>query len=58
MEGKVFDPSVWLFALLSGNRKPTLGLQLFTIAASAFNGIELVNMIRKGKFTPGVSVCQ
>lgn len=34
------------------------GFKSFTAAASAQAGIELVNMIRKGQFTPGISPFQ
>ncbi len=32
-----------------------LGFKSFASAVSALVGIELVNMIRKGQFTPGLS---
>lgn len=34
--------------------RPMLGFKSFTSAASVLAGIELVNMIRKGQFTPGL----
>ncbi len=34
--------------------RPMLGFKSFDSAASALAGIELVNMIRKGQFTPGL----
>ena len=34
--------------------RPMLGFQSFDSAASALAGIELVNIIRKGQFTPGL----
>ncbi|KIC41414.1 hypothetical protein RA27_09060 [Ruegeria sp. ANG-R] len=37
---------------------PMLGFTSFDSAASALAGIELVNMIRKGQFTPGLSSFQ
>ncbi len=38
--------------------RPMLGFKSFTAAASALAGIELVNMIRKGQFTLGLSSFQ
>ncbi len=38
--------------------RPMLGFKSFDSAASALAGIELVNMIRKGQFTPGLSPFQ
>lgn len=38
--------------------RPMLGFKSFSSAASALAGIELVNMIRKGQFTPGLSPFQ
>ena len=34
--------------------QPMMGFKSFDSAASALAGIELVNMIRKGQFTPGL----
>ncbi|WP_170432470.1 DDE-type integrase/transposase/recombinase, partial [Ruegeria arenilitoris] len=34
--------------------RPILGFKSFDSAAPALTGIELVNMIRKGQFTPGL----
>ncbi|WP_424830121.1 IS6 family transposase [Ruegeria sp.] len=38
--------------------RPMMGFKSFDSAASALAGIELVNMIRKGQFTPGLSAFQ
>ena len=38
--------------------RPMLGFKSFDSAASALAGTELVNMIRKGQFTPGLSPFQ
>ncbi len=38
--------------------RPMLGFKSFDSAASTLAGIELVNMIRKGQFTPGLSLFQ
>ncbi len=38
--------------------KPMLGFKSFASAASVLAGIELVNMIRNGQFTPGLCLLQ
>ena len=38
--------------------KPMLGIKSFASATSTIAGIEFVNMIRKGQFTPELRPCQ
>ncbi|WP_170416184.1 IS6 family transposase [Ruegeria atlantica] len=51
--GKTLD-----FMLSKRRIRPMLGFKSFASAASALAGIELVNMIREGQFTPGLSPFQ